>query len=448
VELARGTVGDTKPWAITLATFARRATTGQITLAADDGKRYSIALDRGMVIAARSPAIADTVARIALTTRTATSDQIQELTRRHQAQPHRDEIELLAEIAKLPPSRVSRLRWEVTAKRAARSFAAESGQYILEDKICLPVGACEVDMRAVIFQGLRLHANEERLRRDARALGETFQLEPDSGAELHRFGFGDDDWPLLAALRMPTSVPELEARIRDLDPRALYAAVYALTVCGTARAILTGRTPTPPRPVNAQVPAMTASRATPIPFEAVPLTPRPPVVPRSFTPLGRIAPALGRSPTPLLNVPTSTRDLERLALGRTKTNPELAAEAAERAARALAHDKPETAVLELKAAVELVPEDVDYCALLGWALFCAADDKRAIEPLARKALQAAVHRSSKPHVARFFLGRIDRMLGRDREALGHFHAVLMMQPDHRDAAAEIRVLQARLKDQL
>src|ERR1043165_336766 len=52
VELARGTVGDAKPWAITLATFARRLTSGQITLAATDGKRYSIALDRGMIVAA------------------------------------------------------------------------------------------------------------------------------------------------------------------------------------------------------------------------------------------------------------------------------------------------------------------------------------------------------------------------------------------------------------
>lgn len=444
MELARGTVGDTKPWAITLATFARRGTSGQITLAANDGKRYSIALDRGMIVAARSPAIADTVARIALTTRAATSDQIQELTRRHQAQPHRDEIELLAEVARMSPANVARLRWDVTARRAARSFAADAGEYILEHKICLPVGACEVDVRAVVYQGLRLHANEDRLRRELRALGETFQLEADSGAELHRYGFGDDDWPLLAALRTSTTVPELEARVRDVDPRAMQAAVYALVVCGTARTVITGRTPTPPRPVESQ--GMTASRATPIPFAAefVSLTPRPPVVPAQ-SPLGRVAPAMGRSPTPLLNVPTSTRDLERIALGRTKTNPELAAEAAERAARALANDKPETAVLELKSAVELVPDDVDYCALLGWALFCAADDKRSIEPIARKALQAAVQRSAKPHVARFFLGRIDRMLGRDREALGHFHAVLMMQPDHRDAAAEIRVLQARLK---
>jgi hypothetical protein len=33
----------------------------------------------------------------------------------------------------------------------------------------------------------------------------------------------------------------------------------------------------------------------------------------------------------------------------------------------------------------------------------------------------------------------------NKEALGHFHAVLMMQPNHRDASQEIRLLQRRLE---
>src|SRR5690606_37653005 len=102
-----------------------------------------------------------------------------------------------------------------------------------------------------------------------------------------------------------------EARHRDLDPRSMRAATYALVACGTAR-VIAARVPTAP------------------------------------------------------NLP------------RTKTNPELAAEAAERATRALELDKPETAVIELQRACRLVPTDPDYGALLGWALFCAADDKRAM----------------------------------------------------------------------
>lgn len=44
-----------------------------------------------------------------------------------------------------------------------------------------------------------------------------------------------------------------------------------------------------------------------------------------------------------------------------------------------------------------------------------------------------------------YLGRVERILGRHQEALGHFHAVLLMQPNHRDASQEIRLLQRRLE---
>jgi hypothetical protein len=429
VELARGIVGDERPWALTLAMFARRGTTGQLTLASADGKRYSIALDRGVVVAARSPSIADSVSRIALTTRIATSDQLTDLARRHQAAPHRDEIELLADIAKLSPSHEGRLRWEVTARRAARSFCVERGEWLLESKICLPVGGCEVDPRAVVFQGLRLHASEDQVRRQLRMLGEVYQLEGNAGPELHRFGFTDDEWPLMAAMRVPSTLPELEAQLREIDPRAMNAAVFALVVFGTASTPAIGRIATPPslsrlgtpqdivigrvstRQQPANLPSLSASRHTPAPI--------------------RIGPPPGVPSLP--------------ALPRTKTNPEMAAEAVERATRALDQDKPEAAVLELKKAVELVPNDPDYTALLGWALFCAADDKRAAATIARKALEAAIGKSKNPHVARFFLGRIERILGRHQEALGHFHAVLLMQPNHREASAEIRILQARLR---
>lgn len=131
--------------------------------------------------------------------------------------------------------------------------------------------------------------------------------------------------------------------------------------------------------------------------------------------------------------------------GPTKSSVELAAEAAERANRALSSDKPDVAVLELKKAVELVPNNVDYNALLGWALFCAADDKTSVAAESRKMLEKAVYKSQQPEIARFYLGRVERILGRDKEALRHFHAVLDVLPSHSDASAEVRVIEARLK---
>jgi tetratricopeptide (TPR) repeat protein len=380
VELARGTIAD-RPWAMTLAAFARRGASGQITLLADR-KRYSIAFERGAIVAARSPMIADGVARVAPTSRLATTAHVTELQRRLALAPSRDELEVLAEIANLSPGQTDQLRATTIIRGAARTFAVDAGEYIFEDKSCLPSRGCNVDIRAVVYHGIRMHLSEPRLAADLRELGGArYVLEPHAGDELHRFGFCDGEWPILAALREGASLPELEARHRDIDPRAMRAAIYALVACGTARVVSMGRAPTP------------------------------------------------------LNLP------------RTKTNPELAAEAAERAQRALKNEQVETAVLELKKAVELVPHDVDYNALLGWALFCAAHDKRAVAAETKKALERAVHRSERPHLARFYLGRVERMLGRDREALGHFHAVLLVDPNHRDASAEIRVLEARLRAQ-
>ena len=64
---------------------------------------------------------------------------------------------------------------------------------------------------------------------------------------------------------------------------------------------------------------------------------------------------------------------------------------------------------------------------------------------ARKLLEKAIYKSQQPGLARFYLGRVERILGRDKEALRHFNAVLDVEPNHRDASAEVRVIEARLR---
>jgi hypothetical protein len=391
VEVARGTVAE-RPWAITLATFARRGVSGQITLVApatrsESGslhlggdKRYSIAFERGAIAAARSPMVADSAARVALTSHLANQRHVAELQRQLALMPSRDEIETLADIARLSRAQVLQLRCATILRRAARTFSIDAGEYIFEDKSCLPGRSGQVDIRAVVYHGIRMHLSQQRLASDMRQLGGArFVLESHASEELHQYGFCDGEWPIIAALRDSASLPELEARHRDIDPRTMQAAIYALVACGTARVVAAARVPTAP------------------------------------------------------NLP------------RTKTNPELAAEAAERGKRALETEHVDTAVRELETACKLVPSDVDYNALLGWALFCAAQDKLAVAAATKQALERAVHGSDQPHLARFYLGRVERMLGHDREALHHFHAVLLLEPNHRDASAEIRVLQARLR---
>jgi tetratricopeptide (TPR) repeat protein len=122
----------------------------------------------------------------------------------------------------------------------------------------------------------------------------------------------------------------------------------------------------------------------------------------------------------------------------------LAAEAYQRGQAALRADQPVKAVVELAQAAELAPQDVDYGAALGWARFCASSDKAAVVAETRRLLERAIHRSARPEVARFYLGRVERMVGRDQLAMHHFREVLELVPGHADAASEIRVIEARI----
>ena len=76
--------------------------------------------------------------------------------------------------------------------------------------------------------------------------------------------------------------------------------------------------------------------------------------------------------------------------------------------------------------------------------FCATSDKTAAAIDARRALEKAIHKSAKPETAWFYLGRVERMMGREQLALSHFREVLELVDDHAEAAAEVRVLEAKL----
>lgn len=121
-----------------------------------------------------------------------------------------------------------------------------------------------------------------------------------------------------------------------------------------------------------------------------------------------------------------------------------AEEAFRRGELAIRRDQPQAAVPELELAIQLNPEEADYHALLAWAQFCAAPDKMAIAQATRRSLDKAIQRAPKAAAARLYLGRVERMLGRDQEALRHFREVVAASPGHPDAAAELRILEARL----
>jgi tetratricopeptide (TPR) repeat protein len=112
---------------------------------------------------------------------------------------------------------------------------------------------------------------------------------------------------------------------------------------------------------------------------------------------------------------------------------------------ALRRDQLPQAIDAFKEAVALQPNEAEYQALLAWAQFAAAPDKNALANLTRRALQKAIETNERAVTARFFLGRVERMLGKEREALQHFQEVLRIKPNHSEAASEARILEQRLK---
>ncbi len=633
--LARGSVTD-RPWGLTFGALGIRGLTGELAVVSD-GKTYRVAFTRGAIVAAHSPLASDAAVRVALTGNLITSTQVADITRRMAAAPNRDEIELLAEMARLAPEQAQRLRRRVVANRAARAFSVERGEFSVHDELTLAVHAgSELDIRSVCYLGAKNNFSEERMGDELRALGGWFQLKPDAVEDLPQFGFSDAERPALQMLVGGANLNDLEHNHGSLGARAIRAIIYALVSCGaceirpatrpapsvtrapgqpaqrvgqTASPTLTSRAPTPraipsqpdsgavptpardagssgiPRPLaspgssGVPRPAATAiagdrTQSTTIPHAPHARTPNftpdmadarsmaPSQAPIDGEPAIRMRSPTGQRPMqttalpeqrptrkpsappprrakrntaatteieqllasklPLLDnrvdhftllgiaqtanadevrntyymlarklhpdrlsaigVVDEARDAQRLmaqinAAFAVLNDPKKRAEyvsildrggesavraqdaqademamkilRAEEAFRmgemALRRDQIAQALTAFQTAVELQPNESEYQALLAWAQFAAAPDKAAVANQTRKALLRAAEANDRSPTARFYLGRVERMLGKEREALQHFKEVLRIKPGHADAASEARVLESRLK---
>ncbi len=241
----RGTVAH-RPWAATLAAIGIGGRSGQLTLRGSNHKVYRIAFSHGIVVGATSPIAADSVSRIALAHHMISPVQAQQIARTL-GKSAADDVDRFADATGLPPAQVQLLKRRVIIQRTARTFDVEDGVYQVDDRVTIPVLlGVEVDIRAAIYYGVRKNLSQERLTIDLRQLGTRFVLRTVALADVARFELGDTEQPVIDALREGTSLPELEAMHRELDPRMMLAVMVALAACDTIiHAELLTRTPTP-----------------------------------------------------------------------------------------------------------------------------------------------------------------------------------------------------------
>ncbi len=421
MEVVRGTMAD-RPWGATLAALHRRRHTGTLTLMGENAGMFVLALRDGAVVAATSPVPADSADRIA------------------SAIEFSDPLELA-----------------IVTRRTARTFAVEAGTFVVTDDVPVETD-CALDLREGIYQGALTRMSDRRIADELAAFGARFELRGVVDAEA--FGFGDTD-DLFTVLRVPQSIRELEPRFIHLGVRRLHAIAYSLLcygVCGAteAPALIGEANPSLGRSNTMRVAVRAPTSPPPTTEERAPTRPTRPITlrataderlasgtlpPRTVTPRATgtvpprtLTPSIPRTATPIVGrSPSPQRPIDDAAV---------AAAAFQAGLASLRSENFDQAVVQLTRATMLAPAQLEYPATLAWAKFCAAADKPSVATETRLLLSSIASRE--PKVARFYLGRMERALGRDREALAHFRDVLSNQPTHADAAAEIRAIEERM----
>lgn len=259
MEIARGHVGD-RPFARFVYKLGAQRFTGDLGLQSG-GQDYRTSWEGGQVIAATSPSPADSIARVALGAGLATTSLLGSFLDQARRHPDRDQLDLLAEVARLHPGQKLDLKRRLVAQRALRMFGVADAGYSVNNARSMRADAevPPLDVRWLIYQGVRLHYSIDRLEREmGHVLSSRFRLAADAVAGLPAFGFSTLEQPALYALqRAALSATELVSQCPGLDKIKILALVYALVACDCLE-------PGDPAPVSRNNP-LTARPAQPIP---------------------------------------------------------------------------------------------------------------------------------------------------------------------------------------
>src|SRR5688500_5631167 len=113
MEVAHGHVGD-RPFARTVYTVAAKHFTGDLVLE-ESGRRYKVSWEDGHIVAADSASPADSPARVALSAGLVTSTHVSRALELMAADPARDPLDILKELARLSPDQLIRLKRRLLA---------------------------------------------------------------------------------------------------------------------------------------------------------------------------------------------------------------------------------------------------------------------------------------------------------------------------------------------
>jgi DnaJ-domain-containing protein 1 len=196
------------------------------------GQEFRSSWEGGQVIAATSPSPADSIGRVALNAGLATTTLLGSFLDQSRRQPDRDQLALFVELARLQPRQTADLKRRLMAQRALRMFGVPGAGYSVNNARSMraepELGT--LDVRWLIYQGIRLHYPIERLQTEmGQVLAHRFRLAADAMAGLAAFGFGEVEQTALFALQgSALSANELVVACPGLDKIKVLALVYAL----------------------------------------------------------------------------------------------------------------------------------------------------------------------------------------------------------------------------
>jgi hypothetical protein len=98
---------------------------------------------------------------------------------------------------------------------------------------------------------------------------------------------------------------------------------------------------------------------------------------------------------------------------------------------------------QFEKALELNPGEAEHHAMLGWAIWCASEDKESVGQQVLAKLQRALEMAPKCLPALYYRGRIEATLGHDESALRCFRRVAEIDASYQDARLQVRLLESR-----